>query len=597
MATISPDSEIYILKNVPFDKSYNHTVKWSSATVQHNTLLGQNSSYVKYVLTSQSYQRWKRDYIRVDKTCDDLYDCNYLAFRNSTTGGKWFYAFLDEPEYINNNCSQLHYTIDVMQTWMFDFTVPPCFVEREHAISDAIGENVVSENVGIGEYVTNSYDHRINYSVMLGAIITSKKLPDVLYFDYNNIRYHLFLTPTFVPENLSTGAANKAPSGVPTGVYVYCGFPISANDVNEQFYSSYNQYNMQDFHIYDNYGNIDVSMTRNFPPTLQLVLSEIGNGILLPDLSSLSIDDVLDVYTYPAILNTKSYENNATGLSFKKGIGVSLPQYLSTIDRFDENGIITDTYTPVNNKMLTFPYIKIHINANNGSSHDYAFEDFKDLTQAFVIMGNYANKGSILFVPTSYRGIDYDIEESLSITDFPSPAYKGSQFASWLESNKWGALGGLVSSAITSLSIRNASPVGNNVLNLGTNIADMLNAPPKTAGDINADVFKVGANLIEFTIQYQNIKPQFARIIDEYFSVQGYASKRVKIPNVFNGSSTRRSQWNYLKTIGAHIKSTNNGIPAADIDMINKILDNGITFWYNISNVGNYALTNNIITG
>lgn len=597
MATISPDSEIYILKNVPFDKSYNHTIKWSSATVQHNTLLGQNSTYVKYVLTSQSYQRWKRDYIRVDKTCDDLYDCNYLAFRNSTTGGKWFYAFLDEPEYINNNCSQLHYTIDVMQTWMFDFTVPPCFVEREHAISDAIGENVVSENVDIGEYVTNSYDHRINYSVMLGAIITSKRLPDVLYFDYNNIRYHLFLTPTFVPENLNTGTGNKAPSGVPNGAYIYCGFPVSANDVNEQFYSSYNQYNMQDFHIYDNYGNIDVSMTRNFPPTLQLVLSEIGNGILLPDLSSLSIDDVLCAYTYPAALNTKSYENNATGLSFKKGIGVSLPQYLSTIDRFDENGIITDTYTPVNNKMLTFPYIKIHINANNGSSHDYAFEDFADLTQAFVVMGNYANRGSILFVPTSYRGIDYDIEESLSITDFPSPAYKGSQFATWLESNKWGALGGLVSSAITSLSIRNASPVGNNVLNLGTNIADMLNAPPKTAGDINADVFKVGANLIEFTIQYQNIKPQFARIIDDYLSMTGYATKKVKIPNVFNGSSTRRSQWNYLKTIGAHIKSTNNGIPAADIDLINKIMDNGITFWYNISNVGNYALTNNIITG
>ena len=77
----------------------------------------------------------------------------------------------------------------------------------------------------------------------------------------------------------------------------------------------------------------------------------------------------------------------------------------------------------------------------------------------------------------------------------------------------------------------------------------------------------------------------------------GYATKKVKIPNVFNGSSTRRSQWNYLKTIGAHIKSTNNGIPAADIDLINKIMDNGITFWYNISNVGNYALTNNIITG
>lgn len=596
MAYITPNSTIYLLKNVPFDRSYNHTVKWADASTQLNTLKA--SPFLKYTLTEQSYQRWKRDYIRVAMKCDLLYDCNYLIFQNTAYGNKWFYAFLDEPEYVNDNCSEIHYTIDVMQTWLFDIDVPPCFVEREHAISDTIGSNVVPENIGLGEYVTNSYDHRINYSVMLGAIITSKKLPDIIYFVVDNTRYHFYLNPTFVPENLNTGTGNKAPSGVPNGVYIYCGFPISANDVNEQFYTSYNQYNMQDFHVYDEYGNIDVSMTRNFPPTLQLVLSEIGNGIILTDFSSLSIDDILGVYTYPAVLNTKSYENNAVALSFKKGIGVSLPQDLSTISSFDENGTLTDTYTPVNNKMLTFPYIKIHINANNGSSHDYAFEDFTDLTQSFLIMGNYANRGSISLIPTDYKGINLNIEESLSITDFPSPAYKGSQFASWLESNKWGALGGLVSSAITSLSSGNASPVANNILNLGTNIADMLNAPPKTAGDINADVFKVGANLIEFTIQYQNIKPQFARIIDEYFSKFGYATKRVKVPNVFSSNTTHRRNWNYLNTKGALVKSATgtSGVPAFDLEQIQNILDKGITFWNYIGQVGNYNLDNSIVT-
>ena len=596
MAYITPNSTIYLLKNVPFDRRYNHTVKWADASTQLNTLKA--SPFLKYTLTEQSYQRWKRDYIRVAMKCDLLYDCNYLIFQNTAYGNKWFYAFLDEPEYVNDNCSEIHYTIDVMQTWLFDIDVPPCFVEREHAISDTIGSNVVPENIGLGEYVTNSYDHRINYSVMLGAIITSKKLPDIIYFVVDNTRYHFYLNPTFVPENLNTGTGNKAPSGVPNGVYIYCGFPISANDVNEQFYTSYNQYNMQDFHVYDEYGNIDVSMTRNFPPTLQLVLSEIGNGIILTDFSSLSIDDILGVYTYPAVLNTKSYENNAVALSFKKGIGVSLPQELSTISSFDENGTLTDTYTPVNNKMLTFPYIKIHINANNGSSHDYAFEDFTDLTQSFLIMGNYANRGSISLIPTDYKGINLNIEESLSITDFPSPAYKGSQFASWLESNKWGALGGLVSSAITSLSSGNASPVANNILNLGTNIADMLNAPPKTAGDINADVFKVGANLIEFTIQYQNIKPQFARIIDEYFSKFGYATKRVKVPNVFSSNTTHRRNWNYLNTKGALVKSATgtSGVPAFDLEQIQNILDKGITFWNFIDQVGNYNLDNSIVT-
>ena len=53
MAYIAPNSDVYILKGVPLDRRYNHTLLQSTATSQYNIFY----SYTKYVLTNQSYQR------------------------------------------------------------------------------------------------------------------------------------------------------------------------------------------------------------------------------------------------------------------------------------------------------------------------------------------------------------------------------------------------------------------------------------------------------------------------------------------------------------------------------------------------------------
>ena len=53
MAYIAPNSDVYILKGVPLDRSYNHTLYQRNSTEQYNTFY----SYRKYTLTNQSYQR------------------------------------------------------------------------------------------------------------------------------------------------------------------------------------------------------------------------------------------------------------------------------------------------------------------------------------------------------------------------------------------------------------------------------------------------------------------------------------------------------------------------------------------------------------
>jgi hypothetical protein len=151
---INPNTSIKILHNVPLDDTYEHTIYFGNSSAQSSYF----SDLAKYTFEAQSYQRVKRGYIRIAKNAESLYDCNYLMFQNSAFGSKWFYAFIKSVEYINNAVSEIEFKIDVMQTWFFDYTLKECFIEREHSSTDTVGQNIVPENLELGEYVCHSYN-------------------------------------------------------------------------------------------------------------------------------------------------------------------------------------------------------------------------------------------------------------------------------------------------------------------------------------------------------------------------------------------------------------------------------------------------------
>ena len=130
---IAPNSIIKVLRGVPLDTTYDHTIFFLNNSAQYNYFNGKT----KYTFLEQSYQRVKRGWIRVGRVADDLYDCNYLMFQNANYGNKWFYAFIKSIEYINNAVCEIEFEIDVMQTWHFNYTLNSCYVEREHT---AVGE-------------------------------------------------------------------------------------------------------------------------------------------------------------------------------------------------------------------------------------------------------------------------------------------------------------------------------------------------------------------------------------------------------------------------------------------------------------------------
>ncbi len=166
MSYIEPNSLVKIYTTdesgapVPFDPNMENTVLFVNAEQQYDYL----EAFRPVTLTKNSYTRANRGVIKVgfesditsevykDKIIAAVYNANYLAFKNTSFENKWFYAFIDSTEYLNNNTVTISYHIDVIQTYMFDWKFNQCLIEREHTVSDKYGEHTLPEGLETGPY-------------------------------------------------------------------------------------------------------------------------------------------------------------------------------------------------------------------------------------------------------------------------------------------------------------------------------------------------------------------------------------------------------------------------------------------------------------
>ena len=146
VGAISPNTTIHLLSGILLDNTYENTIYFANQADQYAFF----TDKIVYTLTEQSYQRVERNTIRVELTMAQVMKTDYIMFKNTSYENKWFYAFISEARYINNNVTEIEYEIDVMQTWFYDCDLFPSFVEREHSRTDNPGDNTIPEKVDIG---------------------------------------------------------------------------------------------------------------------------------------------------------------------------------------------------------------------------------------------------------------------------------------------------------------------------------------------------------------------------------------------------------------------------------------------------------------
>lgn len=156
MAFYTPDTAVY-LANTPLNVNKKDTFapnNWTAAAQLQYFQSCIPSPTSRYTFTDFTYQR-KDGVIRVPINAEVLYAAgiNYCFYRNNHYGGKWFYCFITEIEFLNENTTALHIKTDVFQTWYFEMELKTSFVEREHTVTDNMFQHTLPEPLPTPEHL------------------------------------------------------------------------------------------------------------------------------------------------------------------------------------------------------------------------------------------------------------------------------------------------------------------------------------------------------------------------------------------------------------------------------------------------------------
>lgn len=509
---VAPNSTIRLLSNVPLDAAHRNTIYFSSVSAQTSYFSGQTA----FTFSEYSYQRRERS-VLVEASADALYQCNYMMYQNSSYTNKWFYAFIDAINYINDNCAEVAFTFDPLQSWWGSWNRGMCFIEREHSHTDNVGDNLLPDDLALGDYILDN---------VTKANMTS------------NLK--VYIAATF--------DENFAPYYGDTVGNVYTGVKFNEFDLG------------------------DDTAIQNFI-----------SGATERQLS----DGIVSIFIAPKMTGTTSSSPNVQNFS------ASLVQ----------SGAI-DGYTPRNNKLYTFPYNFLYVYTDSGLSTEYAYEYFSGGSADFSCYSAYSSAPELVLVPENYKGATLNLNEKMSLGGFPQCAYNIDSYKAWVAQNADGfwiqnaqnianSLFGAGSYGVSSSSnagVLSALNVGNNLANAGFSVAKDLNTinvlqrMPNAARGSSTGGATFTNDLKDFYFGNMHVRAEFARMIDDYWTMYGYPKRRVAIPDI-----TARPQFTYTKTIGAYIYGE---APAADLQEIASYFDNGITFWKNPANVGNYSVNN-----
>ena len=255
-------------------------------------------------------------------------------------------------------------------------------------------------------------------------------------------------------------------------------------------------------------------------------------------------------------------------------------------------------YIPSNNKLYTYPYCFLHIQTDVQGA-DFRYEFFNDVNNncTFSLFEALIPQPTLVLVPTNYAGrtATNGGEFRLTLTDFPQCSWNADIFKVYLAQNAASlptkALSGALQAGVRAGAAPTAADRAMGIINFASDIANTLaqlhdidTKPPQQNGTQTA-MADYGIGYKNFMAERLSIRAEYARIIDDYFTLYGYATKRVKQPNI-----TGRPYWNYVKTIGNTVDAL--GVPDPYLQTMNKAFNNGITFWHNPNNVGDYSLDN-----
>lgn len=642
---IVPNTTIYILNNIPLNKSYEHTVYYPDKDAQAQAFM----KYKKYTLTDYSYQRSQLGTIRVALKYEQLIDCNYLMFKNTNFENKWFYAFITGIGYVSNDVTDVYYDLDVMQTWCYDYTFGKTFVERHHDAYDRLYGNTVPEGLELGsEYrliqgKSYSYAEPIAWVIIATSTVKDEsayQISGIITGVYSGLRVYYIedigeltrIIGKFINEGLEDAivAFYQVPkidkhhmSEIQTDEITFTqqmnlgnGYKPRNKKLFSYPYSFLEVYNTLGTSVelkFDQFENIGAS-TVTFK--VEKVIFPQANVVITPKWYRGYLWD----YEYSSVYGlfpTCAFAGDA----FKVWWAQNKNSYLASMNAigntYDTNQAIAQNNYTMAGLNAANARTNAHIQANsalaqaeNSNKASLAIntaQSNKSVVDTAVNTGVNAIQNAGKALASGFDGISAVTAGAITAVGgimsetFNQDIYsaRANQINTQLLNSQIGAQAGEAISANTfQTAMKNATLAQTNAqlsnLNAYQNATaqlmakkqDIQHMPNSAHGNAMCDGLNYARNTAGFIICQWGLSYEYAVYLDEYFDKYGYAMMRNFVPSRLN-----RKHWSYLKTVGCNIKGNINN---TDLLTIKTIYDNGITTWKNLEEVGDYTLDNTI---
>ena len=549
----SPQGTVW-LGNVPWNDSYKHV--WYEGFMNKGLIL---STFMYMQTNNYTYIRQDTD-IRVPYNADDLYGINYCMYQNN---GMWFCAFVNTITYVANNTALLHLEEDIWHTWGGNATIKGCFVEREHASGDGLGQHRAAEP-----------------AMTLESVVVDEQ-------DFN-----LFSPDTVI---VGTNAIPHLKSGVSGNIFgSHTEDDFDGSDAVAGGFYGY-LYSGAKYYAFDSSQGANLM---NFLANL----NKCG-----------AAESICCMFMVPSVTITRSgFEVTGIGTSHRDG-SITAPQTLG------------GGYAPRNKKCLTYPYAYVTISDYNGGEMDLKYEDCNTWGAVdYRINQALDSAAASIFTARNHMGQSLDMSHMMPLAQNPQCSWVYEAYQNWAAQNAnvltvkhthntfgvlagilmtgvgaaligsgWGApIGGPLGTAgVTTLSAGLMATGFGTAMSAGWNEASNLaeieaqkKVPNHTVGSCSANTL-VGIGRGEGGYRCMALEMHSAQRLDMFFDVFGYQTDLHKVPNL-----TGRPSWNYVKTLGANIQGS---IPADRLRVMCDRMDRGMTFWHS-SDVGNYALGNTL---
>lgn len=545
---VTPNTILYLLKS-PLELDNKNQITFASKEAQSTYFL----SLPKLEIDRITYQR-KDSTIRFPAHIDSLLEYNYCMYKNSNYSNKWFYAYITDMRYENDNMTTITIETDCYQTWMFDIQIKRSFVIREHVNNDTFGLHTVPEGLETGEFVQNGDMHEFSY------------LSDGFEHTYVPYKYYICVgsNRNLMDTNFPVAYASTGSGALLPGLAYYILNDSDVGDLLERL---------------ANAGHIDAIESIFVVPSLWSYLPDphwvepFGSSGY--KIAYIDTDNVIDFNDISYNIDMK---NNIQG------------------------------YYPRNNKLLTSEFNYLYCTNYTGADTTYKYEHFTGLLNEvpscmFKLRGSLGPGCSIELIPTQYFETNNVYQAgaySLPAPKLPLCNWNNDQYTNWLAQtgvNRALSITGSVASIAAGIGLAAtgagvltsggliAGGIGG-IINQAAQVHEHSYAPNNTSGSLNNSDINF-SNSRCFGFYPMSIKEEYARKIDGIFDAVGYKVNEMKIPNV-----TGRRNWNYVQTQECAILGT---VPQEDLQTIKDMFNSGVTFWHNPATFLDYSQNNGII--